>query len=1031
MVLKKSVFFVVLILCVLGLASCATTWEPFTGDLLNYRFKHQGRDRAWEEDIIEFAFVALLHHPSVRYGAFVSARHFYRGERDMRVNVLEEYSHIRPEGLRDEFVSRVNELIENIPNLEDFEIVFYLSEISALLRDAHSGVDVDIDGSHSMIDIFFRHFYDGFYSAWWDLDHIVSGRLEAINGVAIDEIFESMRRVIPHEHEQAVKSGGWFLSHRGFLAHIGVLDIDEVTAEYTFSDEDGNLFTVSKNIFDGAYYSEMNSLLLNPPVVSFRHSRPSCEYYWFEYLSEYRRMYIRYARSFEIQDYPLSEFSYDIITTIHEVGGVERLIIDLRDNLGGGVLPAFFDFVDWLENNYELTGTVYILINSRTFSAGVMKAAILMQTLEHALLIGEPARQPPNFLVGNSIKHLPNSGLPFRISDTYIITWPNYEYGTLMPNVFIYETLADFLNGRDPVLRALSSPHNTDTQTNNLHKLAKVWGFAKYTHPAFLTGERCWDYELLALIPVVMSTDEDKVNDLLYAWFVSLGDDGYDNSPDDSVFYLFYEHDIRFFYTADLSWISDESFIGEPLAAAFSRFQEITQIDVLYAPFNFIGHSVFYSEQFFPEMDFTDVSYRLLGLFRLWNAMKYFFPYIYLIDYCWSDVLLEYIPVMLEGQNRRSYELALMAVAAKLSDTHVSISRNRFRHSPFSDHRNMDELLNFRSFMMEHRGQQLVLDNLVGNHMFPVRFMEAEGKIIVTHVGYTFENLASLRAGDVITALNGEKIEDVANRIMRYVSHTRSEITLPLFAENFLPFLINTGTEVAIVRGTEEMQVSVGTVYLRHNFGPTVPYMLLEGNIGLINPSLLSDNALIPDIMHGFADAYGLIIDMRQYPGHPTINELYNFIVHERMEVAFVTIPVVSVPGMFFQGGIQYSGGNTGDGIFHYHGNVVVLMNERTWSWGETAVMRLRNGANVTVIGSNSMGSNGDVTFLPLPGNLIMAYSGIGWYAHDGAQTQRIGLSPDIYVQRTVEAVREGRDELMEAALAFLSAQKMQKVSLR
>ena len=83
--------------------------------------------------------------------------------------------------------------------------------------------------------------------------------------------------------------------------------------------------------------------------------------------------------------------------------------------------------------------------------------------------------------------------------------------------------------------------------------------------------------------------------------------------------------------------------------------------------------------------------------------------------------------------------------------------------------------------------------------------------------------------------------------------------------------------------------------------------------------------------------------------------------------------------------------------------------------------MSLRNGCNVTAIGSNSIGANGDISHLPLPGGILMSFSGLGIYTSDGGQTQRIGLSPDVYVIKTINGIREGRDELMEAAIEHLT----------
>ena len=119
----------------------------------------------------------------------------------------------------------------------------------------------------------------------------------------------------------------------------------------------------------------------------------------------------------------------------------------------------------------------------------------------------------------------------------------------------------------------------TARQARNLAKLCKVWGFTKYTHMTFLTGERCWDDELLNLITIIRFANEEDVNDILYEWFKSLGNDGYDLGSDVDLdqlradflgilfmayggFYASRGYDVepatgRLRFTANTAWISD------------------------------------------------------------------------------------------------------------------------------------------------------------------------------------------------------------------------------------------------------------------------------------------------------------------------------------------------------------------------------------------------------------------------------------------------------------------------------------------
>ena len=98
-------------------------------------------------------------------------------------------------------------------------------------------------------------------------------------------------------------------------------------------------------------------------------------------------------------------------------------------------------------------------------------------------------------------------------------------------------------------------------------------------------------------------------------------------------------------------------------------------------------------------------------------------------------------------------------------------------------------------------------------------------------------------------------------------------------------------------------------------------------------------------------------------------------------------------------------------------------MNEKTQSQPEYLIMSIRNGENVTVMGENSVGSDGDVAYLPIPGGINMMFTSIGIYTPEMGQTQRIGLTPDIEVYPTVEGIKEGRDELKEAAVSYIQEQ--------
>jgi C-terminal processing protease CtpA/Prc len=103
-----------------------------------------------------------------------------------------------------------------------------------------------------------------------------------------------------------------------------------------------------------------------------------------------------------------------------------------------------------------------------------------------------------------------------------------------------------------------------------------------------------------------------------------------------------------------------------------------------------------------------------------------------------------------------------------------------------------------------------------------------------------------------------------------------------------------------------------------------------------------------------------------------------------------------------------------------YTGRTVMLIDERTLSQAEQTGLWFEAANGTTFIGSNSAGANGDKTNLVLPGGIFVSFSGHEVRHADGRQLQRIGLVPEVMVRPSVSGIRQGRDEVLERAMAYL-----------
>lgn len=533
----------------------------------------------------------------------------------------------------------------------------------------------------------------------------------------------------------------------------------------------------------------------------------------------------------------------------------------------------------------------------------------------------------------------------------------------------------------------------TDLQVRNLQKLCKVWGYTKYTHPAFLLGKKDWDEELLALIPEVGTAEsEENANDILYQWFSGLGEIDYKtdyvdptlaNSPKENVYVI-----------ADFSWLSNTAYLGEALSNALSQLDEIPTVERSHAPVmfetaTFYIHCLFTNEKSYENMDYANDGYRLLGLFRLWNALEYYYPYLTILDDNWDEMLSQHIVQMLEGDDKQTYKRTLASLTSKLHDAHGAYGDASFTDTEF------------------------------GRFSAPVYITLADDKLVVGKVHKDYQDSCTLLPGDVLLKLNGVTIENVIEHRKPYLPIPNDEKLLNALT----PYLLRSSEEtmeVTVLRNGVEIllnvQGAIGFFHPTNLVKPEKSHELLDHNIGLINPSKLTVGKSAP-ILDEFSNTDGLILDLRQYPIDISDPDFEEFMLGPKKLAAMISCSSKTIPGVFYITHMEFTGSNSGPA---YDKPVVILMDETSQSFSEHTIMKLRNGPNVIIMGQNSVGANGGVTYIPLPDGDLFQFTGMGVYAPDGSTYQRIGLSPDIYVERTIAGVREGRDEFIEAAIQYI-----------
>jgi carboxyl-terminal processing protease len=546
-----------------------------------------------------------------------------------------------------------------------------------------------------------------------------------------------------------------------------------------------------------------------------------------------------------------------------------------------------------------------------------------------------------------------------------------------------------------------ASAQQSVDQTTGLAGLCKVWGLLKYHHPDVAVRSN-WDEALVAAIPRFrVATTRQSFNQEVVNLIGAAG-----------LAYVFRELSVGIPREAAslgtaFRWI-DDSAVFEP---ATQTLLKAVVLAFRPGPNNYVGPAAGAGNPDFSK----DVGYntlstslpaeaiRLLALFRYWNMVQYYFPCNDVMDRDWSAVLSDLIPVFRRASTDVEYHLAVAQLTASINDTHASTSSS-------------------------------VLSSYWGLNSAPLQLRLVEGRSVVTRV-YTrlLTPGVDLRVGDVVTHIDGALVETRRATTATWVNGS-NEASLERNIHNYLVRTNAASMTLTVDRGGQAPLVFVvdchpfsvlNPVVAEYEAQNSVLWTILPGNVGYVNMGLLP-RADVPFVMAQLRFTRGIIFDIRNYP-QGTLYDVSNYLNPEARPFVKFLEPDFDHPGSFAWTPVFVTGPGSPNAwytlpapSFTYVGRVVLLLNQETQSQAEYTAMALRTAPGAIVIGSQTAGADGNVSLISLPGGLSTYFSGLGVFYPDGRPTQRVGIVPDIDVKPSVRGLRDGRDEVLEAAIQFL-----------
>ena len=517
-------------------------------------------------------------------------------------------------------------------------------------------------------------------------------------------------------------------------------------------------------------------------------------------------------------------------------------------------------------------------------------------------------------------------------------------------------------------------------ETEKIFLTAKVWGFLKYYHPSVASGNYNWDEVFYRWVKEVHMIDSaDQLSDYLLDEIKLLGEIEACKKCRKPSKEIYFEKNF------DLSWISDSSNFSSDLIEQLLHIEANRFIkDQYYVEPDYAQHVKFINEPDYSGELWVKEEFRLLTLIKFWNAVEYFYPYKYLIDEKWDNVLKEMIPRFMDVTDELKFHLLIRELTIKIDDSHA------FFRSP-------------------------KLKEFFGEKQFPFNYTFVDDQVVITHLlDDSLARINDFQVGDVVLEIDGERVLTKYEQTKKYYNGS-NELTKRNYS--FVGLLRGHTDQVSMTYERGGV-ISTKTVnrYSRSEISFNYPekplWKKINEHIGYVDVTSLTEKNL-DEVMESLFEMKSIIFDVRGYPEF-ILYELAKYTLNEPVEFFRAIRPDYTYPGKFIWRDTFTIGKRNKNA---YSGKVIILINEDTQSLAEFTAMSLQAVENSITVGHQTSAANGDVSTYTFFDECTTWISGLGAYYHNMDQTQRIGLKVDVEVYETLEGIREGRDELLEKAI--------------
>ena len=361
---------------------------------------------------------------------------------------------------KDDFLSGINAIKQDIKNLNDFQIALKTQQLIASFGDAHTMLNFFrlLDENRILpIHVFWAS--DGLFIVQTTQENkeILGSQLLSINQIPITTIIDSLSTLFTVDNRAIVKIIiPMIISSVQILEYFGFSDSTQIELGLKTKTNQNQTYILKPSVIN-----QNNKVSFEPDTQAFDIKNKDVYFTDFYFANEkiYYMLYnVCWSKELELKHRgeenaktmpSFKVFEENALNTLKHQP-VDKIIFDLRHNSGGSS-PQGTAFVEKLAKFLEKNPNIktYVVIGSATFSSAILNA-LDFKKLTTAVFVGEETAGKPNHFGEVTSFRLPNSNLSINYSTKYFKN-TDENVNTITPDVKIEMSFSDFTKGVDPV----------------------------------------------------------------------------------------------------------------------------------------------------------------------------------------------------------------------------------------------------------------------------------------------------------------------------------------------------------------------------------------------------------------------------------------------------------------------------------------------------------------------------------------------------------------------------------------------------